>query len=167
MKLFSRYFLVMLLLSGCATVGQSLKMTRQPVGAPQDLPGLYTLVLIGDGTGNDARRMAILDPEGDAYSFRPVTPEYWVKRLSGLTAPAALAAAEKFLAGHCAYNGYWLKGLLLSNGVAVGHEMIPDYPSAKCESGDVVIVGYRVGDDSVIKVYVSLIWDGGLDLFRN
>ncbi|HSH12673.1 MAG TPA: hypothetical protein VLA15_02955, partial [Desulfurivibrionaceae bacterium] len=99
----------------------------------------------------------LFDREGDLYSFRPVTPDYRVKRVGGLTAPAALAEAERFLAGHCAYNGYRVKSLALASGATVGHEVVPDYPVALCEYGNVVTVSYIVGDDGEIKVYTTLL----------
>ncbi|NTV12652.1 MAG: hypothetical protein HGA96_01765 [Desulfobulbaceae bacterium] len=153
------FFLLFLLLAPGGTSAESLTLSRQPVAAPQELPGLFTLILIGDGSGNDPKRLAIFDLEGDAYSFRPVTPEYWVKRRGGLTVSAALAEAERFFAGHCAYNGYWLKSLALSIGATVGYELVPDYPAALCESGNLVTVGYQVGEAGVIKTYLSLIWN--------
>lgn len=152
-----RLFLLLLLAGGAATA-EGVEVTRETVATPRELPGLFTLLLIGEGGGgSDAERAAILDREGDAYSFLPVTPDYRVTRLGGQTAPAALAAAEKFFAGHCAYNGYRLKGLRLSTGPLAGYELVPDYPVALCESGNVVSVGYVVGDNGEIKVFTNLL----------
>lgn len=157
MKIPGLVFPLLLALVAGVPAAESLELTRQSITAPQELPGLCTLILIGEATGSDAERMAIFDLEGDAFSFRPVTPEYRVKRLGGLTVPAAVAEAEKFLKGHCAYNGYRSKSLVLSNGATVGQELVPDYPVALCESGNIVTVGYVVGADGVIKVYTRLI----------
>lgn len=152
-----RIFLL-LLLGGAEAAAGSLELTRQPVELSPELPGLFTLLLIGEaGSSSDAERVALFDLEGDAFSFLPVTPEYRVKRLGGLTAPAALAEAEGFFKGHCAYNGYRVKNLVLSSGPKVGRELVPDYPVALCETGNIVSVGYVVGDDGVIKVYTSLV----------
>lgn len=150
--------LLVLLLAAWIGPAAAFDVTRQPVTAPAELPGLYTLVLIGEaGSGSDAERLALFDPEGDGYTFRPVTPDYRVKRLAGLTAPAALAEAERFFAGHCAYNGYRVKSLALSNGVPVGYELLPDYPLALCENGNVVAASYIVGANGEIKVYTNLV----------
>jgi hypothetical protein len=157
MKIFLRFFLVIMLLNGGNAVAESLSLSRQSSESPKELPGIFTLILIGEATGSDAERVALFDLEGDVYRFRPVTPEYRVKRLGGLSAAAALAAAEKFFKGHCAYNGYRVKSLVLSTGAAVGQELVPDYPVALCETGNTVSVGYVVGDDGEIKVYTSLL----------
>lgn len=167
MKVLSRLFIAILLLSGTNAAAESLALSRQPVEAPEDLPGLFSLILIGEATGSDAERVALLDLEGDAVSFSPVMPEYRFKRLGGLTAPAALAEAEKFLKGHCAYNGYRIKSLLLSTGATVGLELVPDYPVALCETGNIVTVGYAVGADGVIRVYTNLILPVGGGLFSD
>jgi hypothetical protein len=155
--LFRVFLLSLLLIAGAATAFAQ-ELTRQPLAKPKELPGLFTLVLIGEAGGSsDAERVALLDPEGDAFTFRPVAPEYRVKTLVGLTAAAALSEAEKFFAGHCAYNGYRVKNLLLSTGASVGVELVPDYPVALCEYGNEVTVSYIVGDDGEIKVYTSLL----------
>lgn len=165
MKALSRLFMLFLLLIGSNAAAESLSLSRQPVEAPKELSGLFTLILIGEATGSDAERVALFDLEGDAISFSPVMPEYRFKRLGGLTAPAALIEAEKFFKGHCAYNGYRTKSLLLSTGVTVGLELVPDYPVALCETGNIVTVGYVVGADGAIKVYTNLILPVGDGLF--
>lgn len=165
MQLIFRFFLLFLLLAGGTARAESLDITRQTVMEPKALPGLFTLILIGEANRSDAERVAIFDLEGDTYSFRPVAPEYRVKKLGGLTAQAALAEAEKFFAGHCAYNGYRTKSLVVSSDTTVGYELIPDYPVALCEYGNLVTVGYVVGDDGVIKVYTSLILPVGDGFF--
>lgn len=159
MKILFRFFPLFLLLVAGAAAADAMELTSQPVAAPKELPGLFTLILIGEGGGSsDAERVALFDRDGDVYSFRPVTPAYRVKRLGGLTAPAALAEAQKFLAGHCAYNGYRVKSLALSGDVTpLGYELVPDYPVALCEYGNVVTVSYNVGDDNEIKVYTTLL----------
>ena len=59
-----------LLLLANAVSAATLEVSRRPVAAPESLPGLYTLILIGEGGGSsDAERVAILDQEGDGLSF--------------------------------------------------------------------------------------------------
>lgn len=165
--------LFLLLSAGIAAAAPGL--TRNEVATPGEIPGVFTLLLVGASYNNDAERVAILDLEGDAYTFQPVMPDYRFTKVPGLTAAAALAQAEKYLALHCAYNGYRLKSLALPEGKTVGYELIPDLPAALCEYGNVVTVGYRVGDDGVIKVYTHLVMptindsfsgDGGLGRSR-
>lgn len=164
MRMLIRFVLLFLLLSaGVATVAHGL--TRSEVAAPGEIPGVFTMLLTGASYDNDPERAAILDLEGDGYTFQPVMPPYQFKKLTGLTAPAALPQAEKFLALHCAYNGYRLKGLTLSDGKIVGYELVPDLPAALCEYGNVVIVGYQVEADGVIKVYTSLALPKGDESF--
>ena len=132
-------------------------LTRNDVAVPGEIPGVFTLLLAGASYDNDPERVAILDLEGDGYTFQPVMADYKYSKVAGLTAAAALSQAEKYLSVHCAYNGYRLKSLALPDGKIVGYELIPDLPGALCEYGNVVMVSYKVGADGVIKVYTHLV----------
>ncbi len=157
MRALTRLYLLPLLLVGLAASACAVDLTRQLVAEPDMLPGTYTAILIGGTFAADADRVAILDLEGDGYSFQPVASDYRVKRIEGLSAAAALAEAVKLFSSHCAYNGYRIKSLKLSDGVFVGYEVTPDYPPSLCEWGNTVTVGYKVGAHGVIKVYTSLL----------
>lgn len=166
MRILIRFVLLfLLLLTGVASA--ALGLTRNDVAIPGEIPGLFTMLLTGASHNNDSERVAILDLEGDAYTFQPVMPAYQIKKMAGLTALAALPQAEKYLALHCAYNGYRLKSLALPDGKIVGYELIPDLPAALCEYGNAVITGYRVGGDGVINVYISLAMPKGNELFSD
>jgi len=155
--------LFLLLMAGVAAAAPGL--ARNEVAVPGEIPGVYTLLLAGASYNNDPERVAILDLEGDAYTFQPVMPAYRYTKVPGLPAAAALIQAEKYLALHCAYNGYRLKSLALPDGKIVGYELIPDLPAALCEYGNVVTVAYGVGDDGVIKVYTHLVMPTSNDSF--
>lgn len=158
-------FWVLLIMLFCSVGSVSAAdLSRKDVAAPGEIPGVFTLILAGATYDNDPERVAILDLEGDGYSFQPVMTDYRVKKVAGLTAVAALPLAEKYFSLHCAYNGYRLKGLALPDGRIVGYELIPDLPAALCGYGNVVTVGYRLGDDGVIKVYTGVAFSSGLDL---
>jgi hypothetical protein len=163
MRRLTKIYLISLLLVGLAASACAMNLNRQLVAEPEKLSGSYTVVLVGGTFAADAERIAILDLEGDGYNFQPVTPEYRVKRVAGLTAATALAEAEKLFSPHCAYNGYRVRSLRLQDGVIVGYEAIPDYPPSLCEWGNTVTVGYKVGDSGEIKVYTNLMLpvDGG------
>ncbi|HSH12861.1 MAG TPA: hypothetical protein VLA15_03905, partial [Desulfurivibrionaceae bacterium] len=77
MKILFRFVPLCLLLIASCAAAEPMELTRQPVAAPKELPGLFTLILIGEGGGSsNAERVALFDREGDVYSFRPVTPAY-------------------------------------------------------------------------------------------
>lgn len=155
--------LVVLLLLWSAGVGSAAGLSRGEVATPREIPGVFTLLLAGASYDNDPERVAILDLEGDGYVFQPVMPDYRFRKVSGLTAAAALPQAEKYFSVHCAYNGYRLNSLALPDGKIVGYELIPDLPAGLCEYGNVPTAGYRVGDDGVIKVYTGLAMPRGGD----
>ncbi len=148
----SALWLVLVLVSPAAAGG----LVRAAVADAAKVPGTFTVVLVGGTFAADAERIAIFDLEGDRYHFHPVTSSYRVREIKGLKAPAALAAAVNLFSSHCAYNGYRVKSLKLTDGTLVGYELTPDYPPALCEWGNVVTVSYSVGADGEIKVYTWL-----------
>jgi hypothetical protein len=150
------------LLTSCLTTGSSLH--RDLITEPTKIAGNYDLILIGGAHANDPDRIAIYDIPGDGYEFKPVTEEYRVKRLSGLSAQIALEKTKEFFSEHCAYNGFISKELTLPAGGSIGYEMIPDYPNILCEYGNEISVSYGKADNGVIKVYTRLMLredDGG------
>ena len=147
------------LLTSCLTISPGLR--RDIVTEPENISGSYDLILIGGAYADDPDRIAIYDIPGDGYEFKPVTEQYKVKWLSGLSAQIALEKTKEFFSEHCAYNGFISKELTLPAGGSIGYEMIPDYPTLFCEDGNEISVSYKSGDDGVIKVYTWLMLKKG------
>jgi predicted small secreted protein len=164
MKKHLTFILIVLafLLTSCLTLSPGLR--RDIVTEPAKITGTYDLILVGGVYADDPDRIAIYDIPGDGYEFQPVTEEYRVKRLPGLSAQIALEKTKEFFSEHCAYNGFISKELTLPVGESIGYEMIPDYPNILCEYGNEISVSYGKADNGVIKVYTRLMLredDGG------
>jgi hypothetical protein len=142
-----------LLTSGCA----GLNVEREIVTDRRQLAGTYNLIQVGGTFGNDAERVVILDIEGDAYSFRPVTGPGRVKNFTGLKVAAALRKAEEFFSDHCAYRDYQIRTLTLPGQGLLGYELTPNYPVVLCEYGNEVSISYGKGAEGEIKVYTRLL----------
>lgn len=169
MKKYSIILIACFVLAGCAT----LKMERVNVPDPAVIDGTYNMIIIGGTFVDDAERVVILDNINDNSTFRPVTLSENIKVVEGLTGAEALQRAEVFFEEHCAYNGYSMKKLNLPEGAFVGYELIPDYPFALCENGNILQVSYGQGNDGEIKVYTWLLlkketgeFESGLDVDR-
>jgi len=147
----------MILATACLAGGA--RPGRELLRDTSAIEGSFTVILVGGNYTDDANRVAILDIESDGYSFRPVTPPYLVKRVSGLTRAGALVEVEKFFSAHCAYNGYQVGRLSMPDGDVIGYEVTPDYPTALCEYGNEVTVSYGGADeDGELKVYTKLLF---------
>ena len=156
MKKHLTFILIILsfLLTSCLAISPGLQ--RDLITEPANITGTYDLILIGGAYADDPDRIAIYDIPGDGYEFQPVTEEYRVKRLSGLSARTALEKTRVFFSEHCAYNGFTSKELALPAGGLIGYELIPDYPLILCEYGNEISVSYGNAGDGVIKVYTWL-----------
>jgi hypothetical protein len=161
MKKHLTFILVILsfLLTSCLTYTPGLH--RGIATEPEKITGTYDLILIGGAYADDPDRIAIFDIPGDDYEFQPVTEEYRVKRLSGLSARTALEKTRVFFSEHCAYNGFTSKELALPAGGLVGYELIPDYPTILCEYGNEILVSYGNEENGTIKVYTWLMLKEG------
>ena len=148
------FIILTLLLTSCL-IGTS-GLDRDLLSEPESISGTYDLILIGGAYAYDPDRVAILDIPGDGYEFKPVTEEYRVKRIPGLSARESLERAQGFFSEHCAYNGFDTKKLTLPGSEQVGYELIPDYPTVLCEYGNEIIVSYGKENNGVIKVYTRL-----------
>ena len=158
------------LLTSCLTTSSGLR--RDLLSEPEKLAGTYDLILIGGAYPDDPERIVIYDIPGDGYEFQPTTEKYKIKRLSALSAQAALKKTRKFFSEHCAYNGFVTKELVLVSSGSIGYELVPDYPTDLCQRGNEVTVSYGKENNGVIKVSTWLLSkerdEGrGLGLMRN
>jgi len=135
-----------ILLFSCAT-GNYLK-TEDAKDA--DIRGSFALILYGSRHLNDIETVAILDIEGDSYSFEPYAPEFDYKIKKGVPAKEALEEAERFVSWHSSFQRTQLSRILDEKGNVIGYEVRPLYQPLAFGVSDVLNVDYRIKDSRVI-----------------
>ncbi len=130
----------------------SVLKTKQ--ASESDLTGTFTLILYGGHYLTEIETFAILDVEGDWYTFVDFAPtdplcigydsrDY--KVLHGLSAKAAIEVAEKFVSGHPDFSHAQLSGILNNAGKIIGYEVKPLYYPFSFGVSDIIDVRYRIG----------------------
>lgn len=117
-----------------------------------DIAGTFTLILYGAEHSNDIETVAILDKEGDRYTFEPLAPKfkYIVKR--GLTAKEALEKADEFISWHNSFHRSQLSGIIDENGKIMGYELRPLYFPLAFGTGDIMDIDYRMRADKIAVI---------------
>ncbi|WP_333653778.1 hypothetical protein [Dissulfurispira sp.] len=135
-----------IVLFSCAT-GNYLKTE----GAKDaDIKGSFTLILYGSRHLNDIETIAILDIEGDSYSFEPYAPEFDYKIKKDIPAKEALEEAERFVSWHSSFYRTQLSRILDEKGNVIGYELRPLYRPLAFGVSDVLDVDYRIEDGRVV-----------------
>ena len=122
----------------------------------EEVIGVFTLILYGARHGNDIETIAILDKEGDQYTFEPYAPEFDYRIKRGVPAQEALAEAEKFVSWHSSFRRAQLGKILDNKGNTIGFEVRPLYFPLTFGVSDILDVDYRIMDSKVI-VKIKLI----------
>ncbi|MCL4475080.1 MAG: hypothetical protein M1508_02465 [Nitrospirae bacterium] len=112
----------------------------------------FTLILYGAEHSNDVETVAILDKEGDRYTFEPFAPKfkYAVKR--GLPAKEALEEAGKFISWHNSFHQSQLRGIIDENGNVLGYELRPLYLPFTFGIDDIMDIDYRMRADKIAVI---------------
>lgn len=132
-------------LAGCAT-GQYLKTEEASSSAPS---GTYTLFLHGGRYAADLQNVAILDKEGDPYTFEIYAPKFDYKISRGVPARQAAEEAEKFVRLHYAVrNSQWEK-ILGPEGSVIGYEVRPLYQPLETGYPDILDITYVIRQNKV------------------
>jgi len=116
----------------------------------EDIKGSFTLILYGSRHLSDIETIAILDIEGDSYSFEPYAPEFDYKIKRGVSAKEALEEAERFVSWHSSFYRTQLSRTLDDKGNVIGYELRPLYQPLAFGVSDVLDVDYRIKDNRVI-----------------
>jgi len=122
---------------------------------PEDVRGIFTLILYGGKYLDDLETVAILDLEGDRYTFEPYAPGYDYKIKGGIPAKEALEEAEKFVSFHSSFRRTILGKILDKEGNTIGYEVRPLYYPTTFGVSDVLDVDYFIRDGKVIS-YIRL-----------
>lgn len=117
-----------------------------------DIAGTFTLILYGAEHSNDIETVAILDKEGDRYTFEPLAPKfkYIVKR--GLTAKEALEKAGDFISWHNSFHRSQISGIIDENGKMMGYELRPLYFPLAFGTDDIMDIDYRMRADKIAVI---------------
>ena len=122
------------------------------LAAPNEVKGVFTLILYGGRYFNDLETIAIFDMEGNGYTFEPYAPEFDYKIKKGLSAKEALREAEDFIRGGPDFQRAQLSKIL-AGGHIIGFELRPLYRSFAYGISDVLDVDYRLeGNKVIVKV---------------
>jgi hypothetical protein len=128
---------------------------KTEAATPADVQGTYTLLLHGCRHPDDLENVAILDKEGDPYSFEIFAKDsaYTVK--GGLTGEQALKEAEQFIRCTTHYERIGLKKILGPGRAGIGFEVRPTYSPTRFGTSDVIDMQYVIKDRKV-AVYIKL-----------
>jgi hypothetical protein len=150
--------------SSSSGMGKSLK--TQDLKA-EVIRGTFTVILYGGRFSNDIETVAILDLEGDQYTFEPYAPEFDYRIKKGLSAEEALHVATSFVSGH---HDVWttiVSRILDYNGTTIGYEVRPIYHPLAFGLSDVLDIDYSIKGTKV-RVMIRLkpplerqLFDGG------
>ncbi len=128
---------------------------RTDAAAPHEVGGTFTVILYGARYADDIETVAILDREGDPYTFVVQSPDYNYKVIKGMSAENALPRTAEFVSFHPSFRNSRLSRILDHQGATIGYEVRPLYSTIDFGYPDVLDVYYRLTDGTVI-VWVSL-----------
>ncbi len=120
-----------------------------------EVKGTYTLILYGGGYSGDIKTVAILDLEGDGYTFDPYAPDFDYRVIKGLTGADALKKAEEFVRSHYAFRNSYLSKVVSRQGKTIGFELRPLYLTIEYGTPDVLETYYSEKGDRII-VWIKL-----------
>lgn len=122
-----------------------------PAGV-SNITDTFTLILYGGQNSNDIETVAILDKEGDRYSFEPFAPrfKYIVKR--GVPANEALEEAGKYISWHNSYHRSQLRGIIDEKGSILGYELRPIYLPLAFGIDDIMDIDYRMRGNRIVVI---------------
>ena len=119
------------------------------------MKGTFTILLYGCRYPDDIENVAILDKEGDPYTFEIYAPGFSYKVKTGLSAEEALSEADRFLRCSFYYEHSRLNRIFDQAGNPIGYELRPLYSPIRFGQYDVLDIHYTIRDSTVI-VYIKL-----------
>ncbi len=122
----------------------------------EDIKGVFRLILYGGRNMNDIERLAILDIEGDRYTFEPFAPDFDYRIKDGVTEKEAIDDSYNFISSHNAFHHVQLSKILDFNGNIIGFELRPLYIPFVFGVSDVLEVYYSLKGEKV-RAYIRII----------
>jgi hypothetical protein len=144
-----RALLLFPLFAALASCAFGPELTRGPAD-DRNLTGSYTLILYGCNYSNDLETVAVLDPEGDEYSFQPYAPNFEYRLWKGVPAREALEAAREFVHCNPSFSHAQMSSLNDSAGNVIGFEVRPLYFTFTYGLPDVIDVSYWLQGNKVL-----------------
>jgi len=145
--------LVLLLLASCAAMTANHLKTAETTSA--EIQGAYRVLLYGCRSVDDVENVAILDKEGDPFTFDIFAPDFEYKIKSGLSAADALSTAERFIQCSFHYERTQLSRIIGPSGEVIGYEVRPLYSPIRYGRYDLLDIHYTVKGDSIVT-YIRL-----------
>jgi hypothetical protein len=130
------------------------RLRRAETEAP-DPSVRYTLVLHGGSHTDDLKTIAILDKEGDPYTFTFKAPEFRFGEHKNLSAEDALEQARKFVSFHRDFSTSRMTALTDTEGNILAYEVRPLYQPSVYRHTDILDVNYVLTDD-VVTGYIYI-----------
>jgi hypothetical protein len=128
---------------------------KTEVANPADVQGKFTLLLYGCSSLNDLANIAILDKEGDPYSFEIYASDISYAIKTGLNATEALREAEQFVRSNIQSERSQLRRILSPAGAGIGYELRPLYSVVTFGKDDILDVRYVIRDRKIV-VHIEL-----------
>lgn len=117
--------------------------------------GNFSLIRYGGTHGEDIETVAILDIEGDNYTFEPYAPEYDFTITEHLPRDKAFQEAMRFVRWHHAFLRAEVTKITDRQGIALGYEFRPLYMPSRFGLIDVLHTSYELRGEKIF-VYVNL-----------
>jgi hypothetical protein len=136
---------VSMILASCATG----KYLRTEESSSIEMKNTYSLILYGGRFSDDRETLAILDTEGDKYTFVVQAPDYDYRIKRKVPANKALKEAEEFVRFHHSFWRSLVSRILNHEGVTIGYEVKPLYLFADMGFSDVIEVYYSLEGKTV------------------
>lgn len=117
--------------------------------------GTVSLILHGGRHIEDIETVAILDLEGDGYTFAPWAPEFDYTTQKGVEAGAAIENAREFVSFSPYFSSTLTKRIIGEKGEIIGYEVRPLYQPFVYGARDVLEVDYFLRAGGRVKVTVN------------
>ena len=123
---------------------------RTDRAGPEELAGAYTLLLHGARHMDDVANVAILDIQGDSYTFEIYAPEFNYTVKKGVPAKEAMEEAQAHVRYHRDFSRSRLSKIIDKAGNTIGYELRPLYHAFHLGQSDVLYIDHMVKDNNVI-----------------
>lgn len=154
-------FLITFLIS-CAT---SRGLRTEEVKTDR-ISGTFTLILYGARFSGDVENVAILDIEGDRYTFEVFAPDFDYRVRTHVPAQEAIKSAEGFIASHGSFKYPQISQIKDLEGRVIGYEFRPLYSPSEFGFFDVLDIDYWL-EGNKVKVRIGLIPEVKQRLFND
>jgi len=152
-KLYEMGIVLLVAVLAAANYSCSGRYLRTESATPEEITGVYTLILYGGNYANDITTVAILVKEGTPYTFDVFAPAFDYRVIKNVPDREALARAEKFVSFHHDFWKIQISEILDHQGSAIGYEVIPLYYPTAFGYPNVIRTYYRMAGDKVV-VYI-------------